>query len=85
MKRFSYILTKPHALHERPISNLVREASRFQSEVQLTYGEKCVGIKHMRKLLGEKLSDGSKLTVTVEGKDEEAAVASIQNYFVANL
>ena len=31
------------------------------------------------------MDTGSKLTVTIEGKDEEAAVAAIQNYFVENL
>ena len=28
---------------------------------------------------------GSRVTVTVEGRDEEAAVAAIQNFFVANM
>ena len=28
---------------------------------------------------------GSRITVTVEGRDEEAAVAAIQNYVVANM
>ena len=32
-----------------------------------------------------KVQCGSKVTVTVEGKDEEAAVAAIQNYFVDHL
>ena len=28
---------------------------------------------------------GSRITVMVEGRDEEAAVAALQNYFVANM
>ena len=35
--------------------------------------------------MSESMDTGSKLTVTIEGKDEEAAVAAIQNYFVENL
>ena len=85
MKQFNYVLTKPHALHARPISSLMREASRFQSSVHLRYGGKSVGLKDVRSLMSEGLDSGSKLTVTIEGKDEEAAVAAIQNYFVENL
>lgn len=85
MKQFSYVLTKPHALHARPIASLMREAARFQSGVHLIYGEKTVALKDARKLMNESLDAGSRLTVAVEGKDEEAAVAAIQNYFVENM
>ena len=85
MKQFNYVLTKPHALHARPINSLMREASRFQSSVHLRYGERSVGLKDARRLMSESMDTGSKLTVTIEGKDEEAAVAAIQNYFVETL
>lgn len=85
MKQFNYVLTKPQALHARPIGSLMREASRFQSSVHLRYGEKSVGLKDARILVNEGVDSGSKLTVMIEGKDEEAAVAAIQNYFVENL
>ena len=83
VKQFSYVLTKPHALHARPVSNLMREVSRFSSSVHLTHEDQMVSIREARALMGA--GSGSKITVTVEGKDEEAAVAAIQNYFVANM
>lgn len=83
MKQFNYVLTKPNALHARPISSLMREASRFQSSVHLRCGEESVGLRDARKLMS--VDTGSRLTVTIEGKDEEAAVAAIQNYFVENM
>lgn len=83
MKQFNYVLTKPNALHARPISSLMREASRFQSSVHLRCGEESVGLRDARKLM--RVDTGSRLTVTIEGKDEEAAVAAIQNYFVENM
>ena len=36
MKQFSYVLTKPHALHAKPIGKLQREAARFVSQVRLS-------------------------------------------------
>ncbi len=83
MKQFSYVLTKPHALHARPVSNLVRETARFTSSVSLALGEQRVSLKDARLLMGA--GSGSKIVVTVEGKDEEAAIAAIQNYFVSNM
>ena len=83
MKQFSYVLNKPNALHARPVSLLMREVSRFSSSVHLAHGEQMVSLKDARALMGA--GSGSKIVVTVEGKDEEAAVAAIQNYFVANM
>lgn len=83
VKQFSYVLTKPHALHSRPVGNLMREISRFSSSVQLTLGDQLIGLKQTRLLM--RAGSGSRVTVTVDGKDEEAAVAAIQNYFVANM
>lgn len=83
MKQFSYVLTKPHALHARPVSSLMRETAHFNSSVSLALGEQRVSLKDARLLMGA--GSGSKIVVTVEGKDEEAAVAAIQNYFVSNM
>lgn len=85
MKQFNYVLTRPNALHTRPISSLMREASRFQSSVHLRCGGQSVGLRDARRLMSEGVDMGSRLTVTIEGKDEEAAVAAIQNYFVENM
>lgn len=85
MKQFNYVLTRPQALHARPIANLMREASRFQSSVHLMHGGKTVALKDARCLMEGSMGSGSKLTVTIEGKDEEAAVAAIQSYFVENM
>ena len=83
MKQFSYVVTKPHALHLRPLNLLMRETSRFKSSVHLALGEQKVSLKEARLLMGA--GSGSKIVVTVEGNDEEAAVAAIQNYFVSNM
>ena len=83
VKQFSYVLTKPHAFHARPLSSLHREASRFSSSVRLALGDCQVSLKDARLLMGAE--SGSRVVVIIEGKYEEAAVAAIQNYFVANM
>ena len=83
VKQFSYVLTKPNALHVRPVNHLMRETSRFSSSVRLAHGDQMVSLKDARLLMGA--GSGSTIVVTVEGKDEEAAIAAVQNYFVANM
>lgn len=85
MKQFSYVLTNPGALASRPMGNLMREASRFSSCVRLASGEKTAALAELRAVMGLHMHCGSRVTVTVEGRDEEAAVAAIQDYFVANM
>ena len=70
MKQFSYVLTNQDALHTRPMSSLMREAARFSSKVRLKNGAKSALLAQVRDVMG---------------KDEEAAVAAIQNYFVDHL
>lgn len=85
MKQFSYVLSNEHALHPKGIGHLTQEASRFTSEIVLTHQGKAAPLAQGRAVSALDMQCGHSVTVTVEGKDEEAAVAAIQNYFVANL
>ena len=85
MKQFSYVLTNDHARHQYGSSQLTHEASRFSSEMLLLHQGKAVALIRGRALSALDMKSGHSVTVTVEGKDEEAAVAAIQNYFVANM
>lgn len=85
MKQFSYVLSNEDAVQTRPMSNLVREAARFSSKIRLISGAKTAALEEIRSVMGLNMHSGNTVTVTVEGKDEEAAVAAIQNYFVDNM
>ena len=83
MKQFSYVLTNDSAVQSRQMGNLVREASRFQSRVHLRSGAENVLLT--RTLPDLPMQRGSRVTGMVEGRDEEAAVAAIQNFFVVHM
>ncbi len=85
MKKFSYVLTNGAALHSKAMNLLSREAARFSSRISLSDGEKNVPASEPQSVLEMYMRSGSRVTVTVEGMDEEAAVAAMQNYFVANM
>ena len=66
----------PWAVREAGIESLEHGRTRYTANA---------GLKELRDLMGLNMQCGNRVTVTVEGKDEEAAVAAIQNYFVANM
>lgn len=70
-----------YSAHEQPDAG----SGRFSSKVRLKNGAKSALLAQVRDVMGLDMQCGSKVTVTVEGKDEEAAVAAIQNYFVDHL
>lgn len=81
MKQFSYVLTRPYIAKQ--VSSLTKVVSRFSSSVCLRHNDKDVSISNARTPMH--IDSGSRITITVDGRDEEAAVAAIQNYFVVNM
>lgn len=85
MKRFSYVLTSDSPGSGKRIFRLAQEAARFHSRVHLQSGRCVASLEEARDMQGLDMRRGNRVTVTAEGSDEEAAIAAIQNYFVANL
>ena len=85
MKQFNYVLTNDLAQQSRPIGHLMKEAARFSSKISLIHDAKTAPLVQMRDVLALDMKSGNLVTVCVEGKDEEDAVAAMQNYFVANM
>ena len=57
----------------------------YTAQVRLSNGAKTAALSELRAVMGLDMNCGNRITVTVEGKDEEAAVAAIQNYFVDHM
>ena len=85
MRKFSYVLTNQSVRENKAMQLLSKEASRFKSRILLSDGECNASASEPQSVVEMYMRSGSKVTVTVEGKDEEAAVAAMQNYFVANM
>ena len=83
MKQFSYVLTKSVQPHARTVNGLMREIARFDSCVSVCGAEKQTAVKKARDILELGLRCGDEITVAIEGRDEEAAVAAIQGFVIA--
>ena len=85
MKTFEYTITDPVGIHARPAGMLVREIKKFDSEVNISSGDKSVNAQKLMALMGMGIKQGDTVTVTVQGADEDTAAAQIEAFFKSNL
>ena len=86
MKSFDYVITDPVGIHARPAGILVKEVKNYKdSTVTLTKGDKSVNLLKLMALMQMGIKQGDTVTVSVEGGDEEAVCAKIEEFFKANL
>lgn len=85
MQEFKYTVTDAEGLHARPAGLLVKKAAGYQSEVKLEKDGKAVDAKRIFSVMGLAVKQGEQVTITVEGADEETAVAELEEFFKENL
>ncbi|MGN0352933.1 MAG: HPr family phosphocarrier protein [Roseburia sp.] len=85
MKSFEYTITDEVGLHARPAGLLVNEAKKYEAEITITKDGKTAGATKLIALMGLGIKKGETVTVSVEGADEEKAVAELENFFKTNL
>ncbi len=65
-------------LHARAAAKFVQTASRFKSEVKIRKNSEEVDGKSILGLLLLAASQGTQITVSAEGEDEDAAIAAVE-------
>lgn len=85
MKEFKYVITDPEGIHARPAGILVKQAAGYQSTVKIAKGEKSADAKRIFGVMGLGVKTGEEVTITVEGADEEKAIAELETFFKENL
>ena len=85
MKQFAYTITDEMGIHARPAGILVKQAAGYQSTVKITKGEKTADAKRIFGVMGLGVKTGEEVTITVEGADEDTAVAELEAFFKENL
>ena len=85
MKEFTHVISDPLGLHARPAGMLVKAAAGFTSTVTVTAPTGKADAKRLMAVMRLAAKQGMELTITVEGPDEEAAAASLQEFLKQNL
>ena len=86
MKEFSYTIKDEIGIHARPAGNLVKVIKGFSSAVTIEKaGKPAINATALMKLMGLGVKCGDTVTFTVQGDDEDAAAAAIEEFMKANL
>lgn len=85
MREFVYEVKDPMGMHARPAGLFVKEASKFASTVTVAKGEKQADAKKIFGVMGLGIKQGEQLKVMLEGIDEAAAAAALEEFLNKNL
>ena len=85
MKIFEYTIKDELGIHARPAGLLVKEAKKFESECTITKEGKTKKLTQLMMLMSLGVKQGDTVTVSVDGADEDAAVAALKEFFENNL
>lgn len=80
-----YIITAPLGLHARPATSLIRLAKNYKSAISLKKGEKTIRLNSMLNILSLNVKGGETVSIFIEGEDEQAASANIDQFFITEL
>lgn len=73
-----FIVLNEKGLHTRPSTELVKCASSFKSDINLTYQDLTVNAKSLLGILMLAATRGAKVLVEAEGDDAKEAILAIQ-------
>ena len=85
MREFKHVITDDAGIHARPAGLLVKEVSKFQSDVKIKKGEKEVDAKRLFGIMGLAAKKGDEIIMTADGADEAEAIVAIEEFLKANL
>ncbi len=85
MKEFSYEIKDEVGIHARPAGMLAKEAKSFSSKITIEANGKSADVTKLMAVMGLGIKKGTKVNIKAEGEDEEAAIASIEEFMKNNL
>jgi len=85
MRTFAYTITDETGIHARPAGELSKAAKEFQSEIILEAGGKQTDARRLMAIMAMGIKKGQEVTVSVEGPDEDAAAAAMEEFFRTRL
>lgn len=87
MKQFTYTITDPVGIHARPAGLLAKAAKALDSTVTVAKadGSKSAAATKLMAIMGMGVKTGETITITVEGGNEEANAAAMEQFFKENL
>ncbi len=85
MKEIKHVITDPLGMHARPAGMLVKAVAPYASKITVTAPAGTADAKRLMALMRLAAKQGTELTITIEGADEEKAAVELKAFLEANL
>ena len=77
MEKREFHITSETGIHARPATILVQAASKFSSDITLSYEGKSVNLKSIMGVMSLGVGQNAKVTITANGDDEKEALDTV--------
>ncbi|WP_283577318.1 phosphocarrier protein HPr [Ligilactobacillus aviarius] len=77
MEKKDFHVIAETGIHARPATLLVQTASKFSSDITLTYNDKSVNLKSIMGVMSLGVGQNADVTISADGVDEADAIAAI--------
>lgn len=85
MKEIKHVIADPLGMHARPAGRLVKAAMPFASRITVTSPAGSADARRLMALMRLNARQGTELTITIEGVDEEQAAEALQAFLAVDL
>lgn len=85
MREFEWEIRDEYGIHARPAGLLVKEASKFKSDILIIKEEKDADGKKLFGVMGLGVRRDDKIKVRISGEDEGIAETALKKFFEENL
>ena len=86
MKQFTYTIKDALGIHARPAGLLAKKAKSYaETTVSISANGKTVNAGQLMKLMALGVKQGTEVTITCEGANEEEAAAGMKAFLEENL
>jgi phosphocarrier protein len=84
MQHEDITVTNAVGLHARPASLFVQTSNKFNSDIQVEYGEKTVNAKSILQVLSLGVTKGGRISLKINGVDEIQALTTLKKLIADN-
>ena len=85
MTEFTYEIKDQFGIHARPAGLLIKTAEKFSSHITLTKDGKEADAKKLFAVMGLGVKTDDKVTIKIDGDDENEAKDALLKFFQENL
>ena len=85
MNKFTYTITDKDGIHARPAGLLVKEASKYSSDITIMTKGKSADAKKLFAVMSLSAKNNDEVKVSIFGDDEVIAEQGIRRFFEKNL